>query len=92
MKRFAQVSLIAALALSSIPTVSSAGPRFYRETVYYNTVYSAPPSPIPHDPSPMPSEGNRIAVGWDRYYCDGSVRSYGQQTGDFEDYEIGTCD
>ena len=92
MKRFAQVSLIVVLALSSIPTVSSAGPRFYRETIYYSTVYVPGTSPFP-PPGPTPwGTDQRVAVGWDRYYCDGSVRSYGQQTGDFEDYEIGTCD
>ena len=85
MKRFAQVSLIAFLALSSIPTVSSAGPRFYRETIYYEYEYYASP-----DHSPQP--GVRVEAGWDRYYCDGTVRSFGHQTGDFETYEIGTCD
>lgn len=86
MKRFVQVSLIAAtLALSMVPTVSTALPRFYRETIFYDMRYYAGPG---HTPSP----GVRVEVGWHRYYCDGTVRTFGSMTGDFEDYEFGTCD
>lgn len=88
MKRFAHVSLIVVLALSSIPAVSTATPRFYRETIFYGTVYAPSPSPFPE---PSPITGNRVEVGWIRYYCDGTVRSFGTETGDFEDYEFGDC-
>ncbi|PHY17260.1 hypothetical protein CSW59_19740 [Caulobacter sp. BP25] len=91
MKRFVRASLIVALAISSIPALSNAGPRFYRERIYYDMAYSPGTSPFP-GPGPTPGgSSTRVEVGWDRYYCDGTVRSFGQQTGDFEDYEIGTC-
>lgn len=85
MKRLFQVSLIAALALSSIPMSSNAGPRFYRETIYYNYEYF-------HTPGHGLQPGERVEVGWVRYYCDGTIRSFGQETGEFEDFEFGTCD
>lgn len=93
MTRFIRTSLIVALAISSIPAVSAAVPRFYRETIYYSTVYDQGTSPFPgSNPGPTPwGSETRVEVGWDRYYCDGTVRSFGQQTADFEDYEIGTC-
>ncbi len=85
MKRFVRASLIVALAISSIPAVSTALPRFYRETIYYEYLYEA-------SPGHSPSTGERVEVGWDRYYCDGTVRSFGQRSGYSEDSVFGTCD
>ncbi len=90
MKHFIRASLIVALAISSIPAVSTAGPRWYRETVFFNTVYTPGTSPFP-GPGPTPGgTEHREMVGWIRYYCDGTLRQFGQETGEFEDYETGT--
>ncbi len=86
MKLFIKASLLAAVAVAMVPISSvSSGPRWYREIVYYGPL-PAPPS-SPHQP---PSTTREI-VGWDRYYCDGTVRSYGNVTGDSEQYEYGDC-
>lgn len=86
MKLLMKASLMAALAASVIPASSvTAGPRWYREVVYYGPRPAAPISPH------QPPTTSRDIVGWDRYYCDGTVRSYGNVTGDFEQYEYGDC-
>lgn len=90
MKRFVRASLIAALAISSIPAASTAAPRWYLERVYFGPEYGSGTSPFP-GPGPTPGgTETRTIVGWTRYYCDGTYRSFGQETGEFEDYETGT--
>jgi len=83
MKRFVTASLLAALALSAIPTVSTARIDFYRQVTFFSTYYSSPGT---HGSTPT-----RYEVGWIRYYCDGSVRQSGEETSDYEDEFIGTC-
>lgn len=103
MTRFVHASLMAVLAISSIAAPTAAVPTtataavtspaalpFYRETLFYSTEYSQPfPSGEP-GPTPWPTS-ERIMVGWHRYYCDGTVRTYGYETGDYEDYTFGDC-
>ena len=103
MKRFVQASLMAVLVISSIPAPTAAMPvaaaaaasaatvSWYRETVFYSTEYGPGTSPFP-GPGPTPGgTETRTIVGWHRYYCDGSVRTYGTETGDYEDYYFGDC-
>lgn len=87
MKRFVTASLAAALALSAIPTVSTARITFYRQINFYSTYYSDPGTVhVPYNPTPI-----RHQVGWIRYYCDGSVRQVGTETGDYDEDYIGEC-
>lgn len=103
MKRLAQASLIAVLAISSVPAPTAATPvaaaaaapvaalPWYREIVFYSTEYSPGTSPFP-GPGPTPwGTETRVMVGWIRYYCNGNIRSYGMETGDYEDYFLGDC-
>jgi hypothetical protein len=87
MKRFVTASLVAALALSAIPTVSTARISFYRQVTFYSTYYSEPfGEHVPYNPTP-----NRYQVGYIRYYCDGSVRQVGDESGDYDDDIVGVC-
>ncbi|WP_143324427.1 hypothetical protein [Caulobacter sp. FWC2] len=87
MKRFVTASLVAALALSAIPTVSTARINFYRQVTFYSTYYVDNSGPnVPYDPTP-----HRFQVGYIRYYCDGSVRQVGDETSDYDDDIVGVC-
>lgn len=87
MKRFVTASLMAALALSAIPTVSTARISFYRQITFYMTYGSDPGTVhVPYDPTPI-----RYQVGYIRYYCDGSVRQVGDESPDYEDDIVGVC-
>lgn len=81
-----------AAAAAAMPAVAAAAtPRWYRETVFYSMEYG--PGTLPF-PGPGPTPGGtetRTMVGWHRYYCDGTVREYGIETGDYEDYYFGDC-